>query len=80
MFTKEANFMAQKAVQQKEGVQNMQITRREIQKLPEELDVTKSMKPDEVSGWISKEYREHMEEPIWDIINNSLKEGKVPRE
>ena len=35
------------------------------------------MGPDEVNGREIKECRQEIEEPIWDTINSSLKEGKV---
>lgn len=43
----------------------------------EELGIRKAMGPGEVNGWILKECREEMEEPIWDTINSFLKKGKV---
>uniref|UniRef100_A0A0P4VWZ9 Reverse transcriptase domain-containing protein n=1 Tax=Scylla olivacea TaxID=85551 RepID=A0A0P4VWZ9_SCYOL len=75
VFTKETDFMALKVVSQNEGIQKIQ-----IKKMLEELDVRKAMGPDHINGWILKECREQMEEPIWDIINSLLREGKVPRE
>lgn len=35
---------------------------------------------DGVSGWTLKECREQVMEPIWDVINSLLMEGRVPRE
>ena len=54
--------------------------RKEIKKLLEELNTKKAMGPDEINSWVLNECREGLEEPLWEIINSSLKEGKVPRE
>ncbi|MPD03416.1 hypothetical protein E2C01_099054 [Portunus trituberculatus] len=38
------------------------------------------MGPDGVSGWTLRECREQLVDPICDVINSSLMEGKVPKE
>ena len=45
-----------------------------------ELDERKAIRPDGVSGYILKEYRQEMAEPIHDVIESSIKTGKVPEE
>ncbi len=44
------------------------------------LDVRKATGPDGISGFVLKECRKQLIEPIYDIINSSLKSGKVPKE
>ena len=44
------------------------------------MDVKKAMGLDGVSGWTLRECREQSIDPIWDVINSLLAEGKVPRE
>ena len=81
MFTREEEkFIKPKREEQNEGLYEVVVERHEIGKMMEELDVRKAMGPDGVSGWILKECREQLMEPIWDIVNSSLKEGKVPKE
>ena len=80
VFTKEINYIAPRGIVKKEGIQEIQVTRQEIRKLLEKLDGRKAMGPDGVNGRLLKECGEQMEEPLWDIINSSLREGKVPKE
>lgn len=42
--------------------------------------VRKVMGPDGVSGWVLKECRDQLLEPIWNVVNSSLKEARVPKE
>ena len=56
------------------------VQKQKINKLLEKLDVRKAMGPDGVSAWTLKECTEQFVEPIWDIINSSLKEGRVPNQ
>ena len=54
-----------------------------IQKLAtsEKLHIRKAMGPDVVSGWMLRENRKQiLVEPVWDVINSSLMERRVPRE
>ena len=62
------------------GLWEIRVEMNEMRKLLEELDVRKAMGPDEVSNWMLRECKEQLVEPIWDVINSSLREGKVPRE
>ena len=80
VFTSETVIAALEDEKQQKRTDNIQVERKEIKRLLEELDARKAMGPDEVNGWILKECREEMEEPIWEIINSSLKEGKLPEE
>ena len=80
VFTKETDLAPPTDDKQLKGLENIIVERKEIKKLLEELNTRKSMGPDEVNGWILKECREEMEEPIWEIINSSLREGRVPKE
>ncbi len=43
------------------------------------MDVRKAMGPDGVSGWVLKECREQLADPVWELVNSCIKEGKVPQ-
>ena len=58
----------------------IRISREEIEEMMKELDERKAIGPDEVSGDILMECRQEMAEPIHDIIECSIKTGKVPEE
>ena len=57
-----------------------QINREEIKEMMKELDDKKAIGSDGVSGYILKECRQEMAEPIHDIIECSSRTGKVPKE
>ena len=80
VFTKETVFAPPEDGKQLKGIDNITVEREEIKKLLEELNTRKAMGPDEINSWVLNECREGLEEPLWEIINSSLKEGKVPRE
>ena len=80
VFSVEMNFTEPYSEVQQRGMQEVLVQRQEIDKLLEKLDARKAMGPDGVSHWALKECREQLVEPIWNVINSSLKEGKVPRE
>ena len=57
----------------------IKISREEIEELMKELDERKAIGPDGVSGYILKECKQEMAEPIHDIIEYSIKTGKSPQ-
>ena len=56
------------------------VSRHDIENEMKDLDVRKSHGPDEVSNWILKECREELVDKVYNIINCSLKEGKIPED
>ena len=56
----------------------IRISKEEIEKMMKELDERKVIGPDGVSGYILKECRQEMAGPIHNIIECSIKTGKVP--
>ena len=58
----------------------IRISREEIEEIMKELDKRKAIGPDGASGYILKECRQKMAEPIHDIIECSIKTAKVPKE
>ena len=56
----------------------IRISREEIEEMIKEMDEQKAIGPDGVSGYILKECRQEMAEPIHDIIECSIKTGKIP--
>ena len=58
----------------------IRISRKETEEMMKELDERKAIRPDGVSGYILKECRQEMDEPIHDIIECSIKTEKVPNE
>ena len=57
----------------------IKISKKAIEEM-KELDERKAIGPDGVSGYILKECRQEMGVPIHDIIECSIKTGKVPKE
>ena len=45
-----------------------------------EVWIGKAMGPDGVSGWILRECKGQLIQPIWEVITNSKEEGRVPQE
>ena len=60
-------------------MREIRINRKEIKEFREKLDERKAIRPDRVSEYILKECRQEMAEPIHDIIECSIKRGKVPK-
>ena len=58
----------------------IRINKEKIKEMMKESDERKSIGPDWVSGYILKECRQEMAEPIHDIIECSIKAEKVPKE
>ena len=54
--------------------------KQDVGRLLENLDVRKAMGPDGVSGWILKECKNQLIQPIWEVITTSIEEGRVPQE
>ena len=80
VFTAETDFVAPAEMEIMEGLDDIKVEKEEIKRLLEKLDGRKAMGPDEVSGWILRECKDQLVDPIWDIVKSSLQEGRVPRE
>ena len=80
VFTAEDDFTEPNRTSHCQGLQEITVHKKEIRRLLDKLDVRKAMGPDGVSGWVLKEYKEQLLEPIWEIITSSINEGKVPIE
>ena len=80
VFKMEEEFDGESIGGENEGLRVIVVEKQGIREVLEKLDVRKAMGPDEVSAWVLKECAEQLVEPIWDVINNSVKEGEVPRE
>ncbi len=80
VFTLEENFEEPNFEVQQQGISNIVVQKQKINNLLEKLDVRKAMGPDGVSAWTLRECREQLVEPIWYVINSSLKEGRVPKQ
>ena len=44
------------------------------------MDVRKAMGPDGVSGWILRECKDQLVQPIWEVITSSIEDERVPQE
>ena len=44
------------------------------------LDVRKAMGPDGVPGWILRECKDQLIQPIWEVITISIEERRIPQE
>ena len=76
VFTTESDFKKPQEQVRKNEMWEIKISREEIEEMMKELDETKAMGPDGVSGYILKECRQEMAEPIHDIIECSIKQEK----
>lgn len=47
-------------------------------KFMESLDVSKSLRPDEIINWIIKKYSEKLTDEAHSVIEMLLAEGKIP--
>ena len=80
VFTTESDFKKPQGQVRKNEMWEIKISKKEIEQMMKELDERKAIEPDGVSGYILKECRQEMAEPIHDIIKYSIKTGKVPKE
>lgn len=60
------------------GLERMQISTDEVRKSLEELDVRKSAGLDGISNWMRKECNQQTAGKLSNLINASLLQGKVP--
>ena len=61
-------------------MQDITVTKGDIEKVISNIDVNKSMGPDGISGRVLKECKQQIIEPIFDIVKSSIETGKVPQE
>ena len=81
VFKTESDFKQTKRYKITIDILEIRIKREEIMETMKELDERKATdQPDGISGYILKWCRQEIAEPIWDIIECSLKAGKVPME
>ena len=80
VFTTESDFEKPQGLVRKNEMWEIRISRKEIEEMMKELDERKAIEPDGVLGYILKECRQEIAEPIHNIIECSLKTGKVPKE
>ena len=80
VFTVEEEFAEPSMEMPQTGMQEINVRKHEIGTLMEKLDVRKAMGPDGVACWMLRECKDQLLEPIWEIINSSLEEGRVPKE
>ena len=79
VFTKEEPFTGEKFTQTKK-MNDIIITKDNIEKIINNLDDDKSMGPDGVSGRMIKECKDQLLNPIMDLVETSIRTGTVPRE
>ena len=79
MFTTESVFKKPQGWKRNNEMLKIRINREEIKEI-KEMDERKAIGPDGVSGYICKECRQEMAEPIYDISECFLKTGKVLKE
>ena len=81
VFTTESDFKKPQGQVRKNEMWEIRISKKEIEEMMKELDRRNERKgPDGVSGYILKECRQKIAEPIHDIIECSIKTEKVPKE
>ena len=52
------------------------VQKQDVGRLLENLDVSKAMGPDGVSGWTLKECKEQLIQPIWEVITSYNRGGE----
>ena len=62
------------------SLNGVEVSKKEIMRLMENLDVNKAPGPDGISTWILKECREQLAEKIHNLVKTSLEQGRVPKE
>ena len=80
VFTEEGDF---ECLREDIGVgvlREVEVLRRNIKKLMEDLDVNKAPGPDGVSNWILKECRDQLVDKIHSLVSASLATGIVPKD
>ena len=81
VFTTETLFNEEEErVNSVEPMQDLNVTKGDIENIMNNIDVNKSMGPDGISGRVLKECKEQVLGPILDIVKSSIDTGKVPRE
>ena len=75
VFTAESDFEKPQRQVRKNEMWEIKISKKEIEEMMKEVDERKAIGPDGVSGYILKECRQQMAEPIHDIIECSIKTG-----
>ena len=80
VFTRETEFVEPEAMNEVPKMGEIKVEVEEIEKYLRDLDCRKATGPDEVSGWVLKECREHLVVPIHHIIASSISTGEVPEE
>lgn len=81
VFTEEEDFTKSKMPGEQGNFKEIMVQNWEVDRLLENLDVNKAMGADEVLGLpMKKECKDQLVQPICEIINNSIEEGKVPKE
>ena len=80
VFTTQSDFEKLQGQVKKNEMWEIKISKKKIEEMMKELDEKKAIGPDGVSEYILKECRQKMTEPIHDIIECSIKIGKVPKE
>ena len=84
VFTTETTFRGEEEEEARTNpvneMQDIVVTKRDIENIITKLDANKSMLPDGVHGKVLKECKEQLMDPILDIIKSSIESGQVPRE
>ena len=79
VFTKEEHFTGERPTEIKQ-MQDIMVTKEDIEKIINNLDINKSMGPDGISGRLLKECKAQLLNPIFDIVETSIRTGMVPKE
>ena len=79
VFTREEHFTGERPMEIKR-MQDIVVTKEDVNKIVSNLDINKSMGPDGISGRLLKECKDQLLNPIFDIVQTSLQTGIVPKE
>ena len=80
VFVKESKFIREHPADGDESrLDDILVTKEEIQAKMTDLDKRKAMGPDNISGWVLQECVAELSYPLWLILRKSLREGKLPK-
>ena len=80
VFTEEGEFKLDDKKLEGGRLNEVEVSKEEIMKLMENLDVNKAPGPDGISTWILKECKEQLADKIYSLVKTSLKQGRVPKD
>ena len=80
VFTVEGAFIEPNMTESQEDFKEVVVQKQDVGRLVGRLDVRKAMGRDGVPGWILRECKDQLLQPIWEVITSSIEEERVLQE